>query len=182
MASPQSGRAGYALSSGKSLSLTPGSRVLQTPLADEVIWRRLKEAGFDEESIKRRDKAALIAYIAKLEAEVCLLYLRISPFSRFTFPLLTPILLGVPLWLDAGYLKYKCLFRIWFLSHSKTFMFELQKVFAMQSIYPKTSGKFVSVGVDGRSLLQLEISLRIRDEFDQICLLFGRVIKRMAVF
>ncbi|XP_023517391.1 protein CROWDED NUCLEI 4-like [Cucurbita pepo subsp. pepo] len=70
MASPQSGRAGYALSSGKSLSLTPGSRVLQTPLADEVIWRRLKEAGFDEESIKRRDKAALIAYIAKLEAEI----------------------------------------------------------------------------------------------------------------
>ncbi|XP_050944759.1 protein CROWDED NUCLEI 4 [Cucumis melo] len=68
MASPQS--AGVTLSSGKGLSLTPGSRVLQTPLADEAIWRRLKEAGFDEESIKRRDKAALIAYIAKLEAEM----------------------------------------------------------------------------------------------------------------
>ncbi|XP_038881730.1 protein CROWDED NUCLEI 4 isoform X2 [Benincasa hispida] len=68
MASPQS--AGVTLSSGKGLSLTPGSRVLQTPLPDEAIWRRLKEAGFDEESIKRRDKAALIAYIAKLEAEI----------------------------------------------------------------------------------------------------------------
>lgn len=52
---------------------TPNSvstRVLKTPLSDEAIWKRLKEAGFDEESIKRRDKAALIAYIAKLEAEV----------------------------------------------------------------------------------------------------------------
>lgn len=73
MASPQSERAGVTFSSGKGLSLTPGSRVLQTPLADDAIWKRLKEAGFDEESIKRRDKAALIAYIAKLEAEVCLI-------------------------------------------------------------------------------------------------------------
>lgn len=81
MASPRSQRAGVTLSSGKALSLTPGSRVLQTPLADEAIWRRLKEAGFDEESIKRRDKAALIAYIAKLEAEVCLLLS--YQFSRF---------------------------------------------------------------------------------------------------
>ncbi|XP_075653319.1 protein CROWDED NUCLEI 4-like [Castanea sativa] len=54
----------------KALSITPGSRVLKTPLTDEAIWKRLKEAGFDEESIKRRDKAALIAYIAKLEAEI----------------------------------------------------------------------------------------------------------------
>ncbi|XP_023543211.1 protein CROWDED NUCLEI 4-like [Cucurbita pepo subsp. pepo] len=68
MASPLS--AGVTLNSGKGLSLTPGSRVLQTPLADEAIWRRLKDAGLDEESIKRRDKAALIAYIAKLEAEI----------------------------------------------------------------------------------------------------------------
>ena len=30
------------------------------------------EAGFDEDSIKKRDKAALIASIAKLESEVCL--------------------------------------------------------------------------------------------------------------
>ncbi|GLU20175.1 hypothetical protein SLE2022_363870 [Rubroshorea leprosula] len=52
------------------LSITPGSRVLKTPLTDDAIWKRLKEAGFDEESIKRRDKAALIAYIAKLEAEI----------------------------------------------------------------------------------------------------------------
>ncbi|XP_010941961.1 nuclear matrix constituent protein 1b isoform X1 [Elaeis guineensis] len=41
-----------------------------TPLGDEAIWRRLREAGFDEESVKRRDKAALIAYISKLEAEI----------------------------------------------------------------------------------------------------------------
>ncbi|KAF3970938.1 hypothetical protein CMV_005409 [Castanea mollissima] len=54
----------------KALSITLGSRVLKTPLTDEAIWKRLKEAGFDEESIKRRDKAALIAYIAKLEAEI----------------------------------------------------------------------------------------------------------------
>lgn len=60
MASPSSGR----------LSITPSSRVLQSPLSDESIWKRLKEAGLDEESIKRRDKAALIAYIAKLETEV----------------------------------------------------------------------------------------------------------------
>ncbi|KAJ4832087.1 hypothetical protein Tsubulata_037646 [Turnera subulata] len=57
-------------SGGRALSLTPGARVLQTPLSDETIWKRLKEAGFDEESIKRRDKAALVAYIAKLETEI----------------------------------------------------------------------------------------------------------------
>lgn len=66
-------------STGRALSLTPGARVLQSPFADETIWKRLKEAGFDEESIKRRDKAALIAYIAKLEAEVC------SFFEYFLF-------------------------------------------------------------------------------------------------
>jgi hypothetical protein len=49
---------------------TPGSRVLQTPLSDDAIWKRLRESGLDEESIKRRDKASLVAYIAKLEAEV----------------------------------------------------------------------------------------------------------------
>lgn len=62
MASPQPARF--------SIPATPGSRVLQSPLSDEAIWKRLRDAGFDEESIKRRDKAALIAYIAKLEAEV----------------------------------------------------------------------------------------------------------------
>ncbi|KAJ8769349.1 hypothetical protein K2173_002553 [Erythroxylum novogranatense] len=54
----------------RALSLKPGAKVLRTPLTDESIWKRLKEAGFDEESIKRRDKAALISYIAKLEAEI----------------------------------------------------------------------------------------------------------------
>lgn len=58
-------------SNGRALSITPGARVLKTPLSDGTIWKRLKEAGFDEESIRRRDKAALIAYIAKLESEVC---------------------------------------------------------------------------------------------------------------
>ncbi|KAL3525562.1 hypothetical protein ACH5RR_013934 [Cinchona calisaya] len=46
-----------------------GGRVLRTPLTDEAIWKRLKEAGFDEESIKRRDKAALISNLARLQAE-----------------------------------------------------------------------------------------------------------------
>eukprot|EP00257_Ricinus_communis_P022105 XP_015581746.1 protein CROWDED NUCLEI 4 [Ricinus communis] len=54
----------------RGLSITPGARVLKTPLSDETIWKRLKEAGFDEESIKRRDKAALISYIVKLESEI----------------------------------------------------------------------------------------------------------------
>ena len=63
------------------ITLTPGSRVLdvstpssngngRTPHSDESIWKRLRDAGFDEDSIRRRDKAALIAYIARLEAEV----------------------------------------------------------------------------------------------------------------
>ncbi|KHG05729.1 hypothetical protein F383_31669 [Gossypium arboreum] len=56
--------------SGRALSIMPGSRVVKSPLSDETIWKRLKEAGFDEESVKKRDKAALIAYIAKLEAEL----------------------------------------------------------------------------------------------------------------
>ncbi|GFY86673.1 little nuclei4 [Actinidia rufa] len=62
MASPQSERL--------AITPTPISRVLRTPLGDEAIWKRLGEAGFDEESIKRRDKTALIAYIAKIEAEL----------------------------------------------------------------------------------------------------------------
>ncbi|XP_062101406.1 protein CROWDED NUCLEI 4 isoform X2 [Humulus lupulus] len=70
MASPQSERLLITPSSGRPLSITPGSRVLQSPLGDETIWKRLKEAGFDEESIRRRDKAALIGYIATLEAEI----------------------------------------------------------------------------------------------------------------
>lgn len=61
------------------ITITPGSRILDvsTPatngrssFSDDGIWKRLRDAGFDEDSIRRRDKAALIAYIAKLEAEV----------------------------------------------------------------------------------------------------------------
>lgn len=37
---------------------------------DEAIWRRLGDAGLDEETVKKKDKVALIAYICKLEAEV----------------------------------------------------------------------------------------------------------------
>ncbi|KAL0377945.1 UNVERIFIED_CONTAM: protein CROWDED NUCLEI 4 [Sesamum radiatum] len=75
MASPTSHSERFAITprSAARIALSPNSgsaRVLKTPLSDEDIWKRLKEAGFDEESIKRRDKAALIAYIAKLEAEI----------------------------------------------------------------------------------------------------------------
>lgn len=48
------------------------SRVSRSSMSDDDIWKRLQEAGFDEDSIKRRDKASLIAYITKLEAEVYL--------------------------------------------------------------------------------------------------------------
>lgn len=75
MASPLSGRR----------SITPNSKVLRSPLSEESIWKRLKEAGLDEESIKRRDKAALIAYIARLEAEVCLF---LSSYSLYLFSVL----------------------------------------------------------------------------------------------
>ncbi|WOL15401.1 Peptidase S28 [Canna indica] len=47
---------------------TPASR--GTSLGDDAIWKRLREAGLDEDSVKRRDKAALIAYITKLESEI----------------------------------------------------------------------------------------------------------------
>ncbi|XP_030455729.2 protein CROWDED NUCLEI 4 [Syzygium oleosum] len=75
MASPRPGRfaaAAVAASSGRAASPAPGSSRAQpqSPLGDQAIWRRLRDSGFDEESIKRRDKAALIAYIAKLEAEI----------------------------------------------------------------------------------------------------------------
>lgn len=54
---------------------------MKTPLSDEAIWKKLRESGFDEESIRRRDKAALIAYISKLEAEVSFFSLiRVSSF------------------------------------------------------------------------------------------------------
>ncbi|XP_020598115.1 protein CROWDED NUCLEI 4-like, partial [Phalaenopsis equestris] len=39
-------------------------------LREEAIWKRLREAGFDEETVKRRDKAALIAYVTRLETEI----------------------------------------------------------------------------------------------------------------
>lgn len=68
----------------RSLPLAPGAARSPAPrvagasppangagsVGDEAIWKRLREAGFDEESVKRRDKAALIAYISKLESEV----------------------------------------------------------------------------------------------------------------
>ncbi|TVU34992.1 hypothetical protein EJB05_16854 [Eragrostis curvula] len=37
---------------------------------DEAIWRKLREAGLDEGSIRRQDKSALIAYISRLETEI----------------------------------------------------------------------------------------------------------------
>lgn len=77
---------------------TPGSMVLRTPLSDEAIWKRLREAGFDEESIKRRDKASLIAYIAKLEAEVS----KFSSFFAFVASSLflsLSLVMGIILWI-----------------------------------------------------------------------------------
>ncbi|KAL8472840.1 hypothetical protein ACS0TY_029892 [Phlomoides rotata] len=73
MSSSRSEKLAVTPRSAGTIALSPNSgsaRVLKSPLTDEAIWKRLKEAGFDEESIKRRDKASLIAYIAKLEAEI----------------------------------------------------------------------------------------------------------------
>ncbi|VFQ58333.1 unnamed protein product [Cuscuta campestris] len=74
MASPQPWSHRLALTPGTPVTPAPGSsagaRALTTPLTDELIWKKLREAGLDEESIKRRDKAALIAYIAKLESQL----------------------------------------------------------------------------------------------------------------
>ncbi|GAB2283061.1 hypothetical protein Dimus_017592 [Dionaea muscipula] len=84
MASPQQDRLAVTTPSPvlRPLLLTPGSRVLDTstatpssslaltPLSDEAIWKKLGDSGFTKESIKRRDKAALIAYIAHLEAKI----------------------------------------------------------------------------------------------------------------
>ncbi|XP_072986262.1 nuclear matrix constituent protein 1b-like isoform X1 [Typha latifolia] len=60
MASPRPRAAMVAVNGSAEPSASP----------DEAIWKRLREAGFDEESVKRRDKAALIAYITKLESEI----------------------------------------------------------------------------------------------------------------
>ncbi|CAA0817222.1 Protein CROWDED NUCLEI 4 [Striga hermonthica] len=75
MASPASRLEIIAASPRSAAAVAPSpnsgsARVLKTPLTDEAMWKRLREAGFDEDSIKRRDKASLIAYIAKLEAEI----------------------------------------------------------------------------------------------------------------
>lgn len=49
---------------------SPRSPVGGAAAGDETIWKKLSEAGFDEESVRRRDKAALIAYISRLESEI----------------------------------------------------------------------------------------------------------------
>ncbi|KAG0446750.1 hypothetical protein HPP92_028664 [Vanilla planifolia] len=55
---------------GRSLAITtPSPANARGSLGEEAIWRRLREAGFDEETVRRRDKATLIAYVSKLEAE-----------------------------------------------------------------------------------------------------------------
>ncbi|RWW87833.1 hypothetical protein BHE74_00003319 [Ensete ventricosum] len=66
MTSPRPG--GTPASRAVNASKTPATG--GTPLGDDAIWKRLKESGLDEESVKRRDKAALISYITKLESEV----------------------------------------------------------------------------------------------------------------
>ncbi|KAL2905554.1 Protein CROWDED NUCLEI 4 [Bienertia sinuspersici] len=83
MASPGIPATPQATVNLRPITITPGSRILdvsstpttattngRTPFSDDGIWKRLRDAGFDEDSIRRRDKAALIAYIAKLEAEI----------------------------------------------------------------------------------------------------------------
>ncbi|KAG0467835.1 hypothetical protein HPP92_017163 [Vanilla planifolia] len=56
---------------GRSLAITtPSPANARGSLGEEAIWRRLREAGFDEETVRRRDKATLIAYVSKLEAEI----------------------------------------------------------------------------------------------------------------
>jgi hypothetical protein len=47
-------------------------------MGDEAIWRKLREAGFDEDAVRRRDKATLVAYITRLETEVIFLSPRLS--------------------------------------------------------------------------------------------------------
>ncbi|KAH9304860.1 hypothetical protein KI387_009264, partial [Taxus chinensis] len=41
-----------------------------SPMNESEMWRRLKAAGLDEETLQKKDKAALIAYITKLESEL----------------------------------------------------------------------------------------------------------------
>lgn len=77
---------------------TPASHVVDvpstpvprgTPLREDAIWKRLREAGFDEESVKRRDKDAILAYVTKLESEVLFVIfflffsLSLSPISEW---------------------------------------------------------------------------------------------------
>ncbi|CAL9764916.1 unnamed protein product [Musa acuminata subsp. burmannicoides] len=66
MTSPRPG--GTPASRAVNASKTPATG--GTPLGDDAIWKRLKESGLDEESVKRRDKATLISYITKLESEI----------------------------------------------------------------------------------------------------------------
>ncbi|KAK4798112.1 hypothetical protein SAY86_030438 [Trapa natans] len=88
------------------MSMTSSSRVLQGSLGEETIWNRLKEAGFNEELIKRRDKAALIAYIANLEAEV-FNYQHQMDLLRMDNKELTSRFEQIKVSADAAGLKYK---------------------------------------------------------------------------
>lgn len=88
MASPQSERLALTpRTPGTTLTPTTpftvsdsGRGVLRNPLTDEALWKRLKDAGFDKESVKRRDKAALIANIARLETQVLFFLLSLIKF------------------------------------------------------------------------------------------------------
>jgi hypothetical protein len=68
-------------------------------MGDEAIWRKLREAGFDEDAVRRRDKATLVAYITRLETEA----IPLSPFChlvrrmrRVLVSWLGAVVLGVP--------------------------------------------------------------------------------------
>ncbi|GLJ27154.1 hypothetical protein SUGI_0532370 [Cryptomeria japonica] len=41
-----------------------------SPVNENEMWRRLKKVGLDEETLQKKDKAALIAHITKLETEI----------------------------------------------------------------------------------------------------------------
>ncbi|KAK9109799.1 hypothetical protein Sjap_017859 [Stephania japonica] len=77
METPQAQREGLAAILASSQGRSPRSRVLDavaTPASrgtdESILMTRLREAGLDVESVKRWDKASLIAYIAEREAEL----------------------------------------------------------------------------------------------------------------
>lgn len=57
-----------ALASPEVTSPVSGNR--GSPVNENEMWRRLREVGLDEETLQKKDKAFLVAYITKLESEL----------------------------------------------------------------------------------------------------------------